>query len=537
MSVKVFVVDDELIFREHICSTILWEAHGLSLCGQAENGRDALEKFNEISPDIVLLDVNMPFMDGLTLGERLREINPNIEMVIISGYDEFEFAKKAMKLGVNNYILKPFENEELISTLLKIKTKIENRHQHERFVQKSIAEMEDALLYRLIHNFDHSQTEKIREELLHLNILIKSNRFQTAVIEFENREEKTLPSENFAYLRTNIKFILKELLTHRGNHLIFNHSDNTILVVMEIESSGGCEEFNRYLFRRISNITKKLPHFTVNMGVGSDHEGIDGITISYNEALLALQNKFIYGANKLFDYGLLSIREKSTEFFCSQMSKDLLLYIKSGNLSAIESALQELFEFIVKKEISFDNMLLICTGLVSICLSYITSIGKSINEVFEKDFSPISDIKNQKSIQSLQIWLIEIFKKTIAHLNNPMTSKADIILKEAIQYIKRNYSDSSLNVERIAQVLYHNSRYLRKIFQDKMGMTIVEYITTVRMEKAKQLIGESNMKYADIACMIGLSDKEYFSKCFKKHFGIPPSEYENEIIMNRKLQQ
>ena len=122
--IKIMIIDDEPIFREHLCATVDWKRYGFEVCAEAENGCEALEKVESSHPDIVLVDINMPFMDGLAFTEKLSGKYPRIAVVIVTGHDEFEYAKKAVKLGVKDYILKPFDNEELMSTLIKVRDKI-----------------------------------------------------------------------------------------------------------------------------------------------------------------------------------------------------------------------------------------------------------------------------------------------------------------------------------------------------------------------------------------------------------------------------
>jgi len=354
--IRLMLVDDEPIFREHLRTTVDWQACGFYICGEAENGREALEKLEICRPDIILADINMPFVDGLRLSEMLTEKRPDIAIVIVTGHDEFEYAKKAVKLGVKDYILKPFDNGELIATLERLKDKI-----------------------------------------------------------------------------------LKEK----------------------------CKWYN-YLSSDYTN----------------------------------------------------------TGFYSKEAYENLLFHMKSKNEDKLLEQLNRIFDCITEKKLSFVYSVTLCSSLVSLCLSCLTESGKKIEDEFGKDFSPLEEIKNKNSIEDLKKWITGLFQQTLRVLHAGKTTRAGKIAEEAKKYISINFSEQSLSVEKIAASLYINSRYLRKAFADNIGMTIVDYITGVRMEKARQLLENSSIKHAEIARMVGYGDAFYFSKCFKKHYGITPSEYE-----------
>lgn len=350
------LVDDEPIFREHLCTTVDWQSYGFEICGEAENGKEALEKLEICRPDIILVDINMPFVDGLRLSEIIAETHPYISIVIVTGHDEFEYAKKAVRLGVKDYILKPFDSGELIATL-----------------------------------------EKLKDKIL---------------------EEK-------------------------------------------------CKWYN-YLSSDYTN----------------------------------------------------------TGFCSKEAYENLLFHMKSRNEGKVLEELNLIFDCITEKKLSFVYSITLCSSLVSLCLSCLTESGKKIEEVLGKDFSPLEEIKNKNSIEDLKEWITGLFQKTLEVLHAGKTTRAGKIAEEAKKYININFNDPGLSVEKIAANLYINSRYLRKAFADNIGMTIVDYITGVRMEKARQLLENSNIKHAEIARMVGYGDAFYFSKCFKKCYGITPSEYE-----------
>ncbi len=354
--IKLMLVDDEPIFREHLCTTVDWLSHGFVICAEAENGKEALEKLEACCPDIVLVDINMPYMDGLRLSEILTQKYPGIFIVIVTGHDEFEYAKRAVRLGMKDYILKPFDNEELMGTLLKLK---------------------------------------------------------------------------------------EEIMKVRGKW--------------------------------------------------------------YNQLEPDCTN---------------------ADFCSGTAYENLMLYLKAQNAEKVEEELEHIFECVEGKKISVIYFSTICSGLISLCLSSLTEAGKNIETVLGTGFSPLEEIRNRESVDDLKAWIKDIFRRTLTALGAGKLSRSENIAEMAKEYIAENYREESLNVEKIARSLFINSRYLRRVFTAKTRMTLVDYITRFRMQKAAELLEGANIKHAEIAKMLGYSDAYYFSRCFKRFYGISPSEYE-----------
>lgn len=149
---KIIIVDDEPLYRKYLINSVEWEKYGFQVCCEAKNGIDALEKIHEYKPDIGLVDINMPFMDGLELAEKIREEALDVAVILVTGYNEFEYARKAIKFGVVDYILKPFDNEELMTPLLKVKESIEKKKIRRIEHREEVDFIKDRLLNMLVSN-------------------------------------------------------------------------------------------------------------------------------------------------------------------------------------------------------------------------------------------------------------------------------------------------------------------------------------------------------------------------------------------------
>ncbi len=524
---KVMIVDDESIFREYLQEKVDWGIIGLEVCIVAKNGVEALEQAIKTRPHIALVDINMPFMDGLTLSEKLRETMPEMRVVLITGYSEFEYARRAIKLGVEDYILKPFEDEELIRILMRLKGTILKERTEKAIAQNSFEITRERLLNTLISG-DYANTEKeLEEHLEYLGIKLNSHTFAVASIEIDDMYQRWEDSNEIALWKYAVSNILNEIAAKDGSSIIFNGSEGRIISILELESGNGRMEDNIQNFQRLCNYVNKYLNFTLTVGLGGVHKDFAGIRKSYLESLVALQNKLTSGNNRVIEYSALGSDYYNVGFFPSQVNEEILINLRLNDWEKTRLKIDEVFDYINKKRLSIEYTMIICTGLVSICLSYIIESGNEIKEIFGEGFLPFSQMKENSSLDSLHNWVLGLFSATLRYSGENKSSRPKKIVNSAREYIKNHFSQGELSLEQIAASLYINSGYLRAIFKRETGATITEYITDTRMTRAKELLESGNIKLSGVSEMVGYSDASYFSKCFKKYYGISPRDYQN----------
>ncbi len=390
-------MDDEPLIRKGIRAKLDCHALGIDILEEAFDGIDALKKIKHISPDIVITDIKMPGMDGIHLIKEALLCKQRCRFVVISGYSEFEYAKQAMKLGVQEYILKPVDPLELKRAIITIILSIE---------------------------------EQMKE---------RSNK-----VFCENCEQNN------------------------------SNRRETVLSIPEVSKS--------------RNMNKT--------GDGKE-----------------------YLADKS--------NTKGTGFYPNEINEKLITYLRLNNFDQIKKELDILFDYLDKKRLSDEYTYAIVISLKSICLSYITEMGKDIEDVLGKKFSPLSVVNRKITLEMANKLIFELFKKTVIYFSKNKKSKTKKVAEIVKEYIDRNYKDNKLNIERISKSLFLNPDYLRKVFKKELNITLTEYITGVRMRKAKELLESGNIRISDLCCEVGFNDASYFSKCFKKYYGLSPRDYEN----------
>jgi two-component system response regulator YesN len=281
-------------------------------------------------------------------------------------------------------------------------------------------------------------------------------------------------------------------------------------------------------YKRLCEVVKQYFDFTVTVGIGRPARGFKAVRSSYKDALAALQNKFIISGSKVLEYSKLESEGMNIGFYPSEINENLLLGLKMNDLDGIKAELVNVFAFIKEHRLSADYTITIFVGLISLCLSYITELGKNIEDIFGKNFSPYSEIRNLESMEATYHWFTELFEKIIHYSSQNKLTKSRILVKKVKDYIDSNLQDKDLALEKISRSVFINSSYLRKTFKREVGMTVSDYITSARMQKAKELLASGrDIAISRVSEVVGYSDVSYFSKCFKKYTGVSPSEYAN----------
>jgi len=287
---------------------------------------------------------------------------------------------------------------------------------------------------------------------------------------------------------------------------------------------------------RIIAFVKKYLKLNVFIGVSRVHTGNRFLSKSYNEALHALKDSLTSGGNNITRYEIINALEKGlTGIFTTEQKRRLLMATRMDNIDEVNKIIHSIFEDIRHLNTSVDYIAIKCSEIASTCFEFLAETNRDIKSVFGDDFYILKEIMKRKTIEEMEELIKEIFLKAM----NSGYSKAEIRFSKAVtdaqKYIEENYSNPNLKIDEIAKSVYVGRSYLCVLFKKEMGKTINNYITEIRMNKAKKLIEEGHDNVSDISVMVGYSDANYFGKCFKKIFGITPGRYIEEISCLKKF--
>ena len=526
--IKIMIVDDMPIFLEYLRGCIDWNSYGFEICCEAHDGKEALEKIDEYYPDVVLTDITMPYINGLELAEKITTDYPDISVILITGNNEFEYARKAVKIGVCDYIVKPFEKEELILSLLKLHDNIEkpvedSKLATEKELNEELSDELKALIYAGLSDKENlAQWEKKIFPNRHSygGYLVALVKFDTSFSHTRSdSREKLMNWENL------ITKLLADKLDIDGQFRLFHDFENNIVVLMNFESESAIDEYKGYEFTDIIQIIKSQLEIGCSIVLSKVSE-ISEVKRAYEKSLNFLAEK---GFGQLWDLR----NEGDVEILASldvimMLNKDLETLQADDAEAAINKLWAKLHE---KKQdesgISFTDMNLL-TSAVSILMTNIISSGFNVDTIYGEGFSPEKFLEGATTSRELCDNVIFLYRKRIEFEKGKKNSRTHSIANGAKEYIEQNYGDSTLSISDISEALCVNQTYLRKMFKSEMNMTLSEYITSYRMQEAKKLITSTENKLSDIAEKVGYNDVSYFSNVFKKFYGISPRSMTKE---------
>jgi two-component system response regulator YesN len=522
------IVDDESLFRQHMKERIDWESLGLVVCCEANNGIVALQQAEKYRPDLALVDISMPYMDGLELAEQLKQNYPYLFIILVTGHNEFEYARKAMRVGVMDYLLKPFDNEEFVMALQKARSFVLGAREESDLSKDYVPLLRESFLNKLIRqDLDIGQAE-IETSMLRFQMPIPPIRFRIVVTEIDNLYENWSSREIILWKHT-VSNMLHDLVKIEGEHLVFHDAEGHIVSILAFRNEQDLKAYNGHAFERLGRLVERHFKFTVTIGFGNPCHDYKQLHLSYQQALLCIQNKLTAGQGNFIWYDRLSGRPEKFDFFSVNLHEALIFQLRAKNWNKVKEYLEDAFSYMNKDGATLENAYTIMIGLISVCLSYAIESGHSIEDMFGAGFSPVQNVRRLASVQEGKDWITELYQKVMSATSSARSSKSLKIYNAAKTCIQEQFSDPDLTVEGISAQLYIDSSYLRRIFKREGEGSVSDYITYVRMQKAKELIGAGSKKLRYIAEQVGYNDPNYFSKCFKKQFGLTPTEYENRL--------
>ncbi|MDO4285104.1 MAG: response regulator [Eubacteriales bacterium] len=495
---KILVVEDEIYARESLIKQIReYDAQGQFTILQAANGEEGIALYQKQRPDLVMTDVRMPKIDGLRLLEKIRETDDRTQVVIISAYSDFEYARKALANGAVDYLLKPVENEALYHCLDKIV-------QRDRSEKKEVLVTGRDIVTRMI-------LDSIRQEK-HLTF-VEKNMFQ-----------KIFPS----YQITTLKFRNKmpdqeELLT--GIEQVCGNSFWTQLRFLELDAGIWglmvCPDTENTFFQRKIRRQMENYGYTVSMGVGGVHRKPEEIRDAYLEAVDALKYK-IYGESITFSERL---KEAVPEYHFSK-EKEMALQdaLQERNEKKTEESIRALFHEI--SEMGFVNAESLEVLYSKITLLFLQNLGENTQR--RESIGEIQKgILRFETLLDMEVFLVNIGRNICRMSRNSDKKNKRDVVEVMADYAKEHYGQD-VSVKILAeQVLFMNQDYLSHLFAEKKGISFSAFLRGIRMDKAKELLENENYSVTEVASMTGYNDTSQFIRVFKQETGKTPKKYKD----------
>lgn len=521
--IKIMIVDDMPIFREYLRSAIEWEAYGFEICCEAKNGEEALALCKIHEPDIVLSDINMPYMDGLNLAGQLRTHCPETAVVLITGHTEFEYARRAVKLGAADFIVKPFDKEELIVTLLALQDNIQRSIENANEQKNHLYTKREHDLRQIIYN-KHLALEDDSIKLGDV-IIRKEEHYRILAIAVDSRVDALGDFERAMSWKRSVTTMIENLIDEGNALYSFTDYEGHIIVLIHY-GLNPVETIEKEDFQPLIALLKDRLNLQVTIGIGTIHSGLDGLRRSFLEAGSALNQRFYAQLGpRVIPYETISKEEKAIGFYSQEVNEAIITALSQGLKAETMDLIAKVFQKTDEECYCDELKHMVYMGLTSLLLSYLVKTGHNLETIFPYGFKGSSVLLSGASDESQRAFIRDAYLSVLAFIQQRQDSRAYKIACEAAVAIKENYADPSFNMRELSMSLMVNQTYLRSMFKSEMGMTISDFVTKCRMEAAKSLLAKGMYKHAHIAEAVGYSDQGYFSKCFKRYYGVSPSDF------------
>lgn len=531
--IKVFLVEDEIIIRNGIKNSIDWEMHGYDFVGEASDGELALPMILEKKPDIVITDIKMPFMDGLELSEQVKKALPDTKIMILSGYNEFDYAKMAIKIGVTDYLLKPISSEKLLEAINKVAEEIKKEQSEKEQMNQYAREM---------------QENKEKDKFQFFNQVFAGSLPFGECLEQGKQLEMEISAEGYCVV------LFKVIMTEHP----MDYDEDIVNAAEEIEKMGEQTEKLLWFRRGVEGwgfivqgavgdeLTTRLEKLQENLekllekyknleyfgGIGSQVGRFSEIKKSYNDANRAFAERFSRNLSQFVMYSEVHKVQVQDEVEMHRLGtmaenrKMLERFLKTGTENEIESFMDAYFDAVGEQNL--QSMMLRQYIVMDTFIS-IQSLGNNLNiakEDIERELGDVREVSQYvQDLCATKKYLEDLVRRMIQLREQASGRRYSEIIEQARDYIGQNYMSEDISLNQVAASVNISPSYFSSLFSQEVGSTFVEYLTGVRMEKAKELLMCSDKRTSDIGYEVGYKDSHYFSYIFKKTQGCSPKEF------------
>lgn len=534
---KVFLVEDEIVIRNGIKNNIPWEREGFQFVGEASDGELAYPLIKKEKPDILITDIRMPFMDGLELSRIVKKEFPQMKILILSGYNEFDYAKTAIGIGVTDYLLKPITSAKLLEAVKNVRDVIEKEQEMSKMMELYQKEMEEnvhlekhKLWNALVSN--QMSTAEILETGQKLGMDFTASAYAAFLFKVMQDGDSTGCSREIVEVSERIE----DLSGEWEQVLTFDRSPEGWAFLVKGQSQEEVQQNLERCKQELHDLLEQYPGVEYFGGIGSCVQRLRDVSSSYLEAGKAFASRFFSEPNRLLccsDIPKLHAQDSEKIDVSNMRSKkseqeSVERFLKSGTLEEVDSFLEEFF--LDRGGKNYQSLLYrqyMTMDLFFTATDFLKGLGIDPEQLPEecRDINEI--VGRAASGEVMKTMIGKLFTATMGLRNSHSRKKYSALLEEACAFIRENYQREDMSLNTVAAQVNISPSYFSTIFSGETGQTFVEYLTSVRLERAKELLMSSNMRTGEIGYEVGYKDSHYFSYIFKKVVGCSPKEYKN----------
>ena len=524
--IKVFITEDESIVREGLRDIVPWEKYGFEFVGDAPDGEIALPLIRKLKPDVLITDIKMPFMDGLALSSIVSRELPDTKIIILSGYSDFEYARQAIALKVDQYLLKPITKAAIVKALELTRQNIqEEREQkdylrrYEQDIKKYESFSRRAFFEGLVEG--SMTVQQIYEEAGRLNLELTADGYNFLIFTVQSVDESTY-SETAA---VTLEGILDYFLRYPGC-ILFRSGLLSYAVLIMGDSEGLTELTERALDtiqRRCNAAAEQLNWYAA---LGKPTYRLSGLSQCYKDASHVLAYRHLLPGTHVFRAEMLRGEGVDSAACLEALDPGKLdpmvirNFLQTGTQEETGAFVQEYLQNLggAERSLLFRHYIMMSVRInAELCLQ---QLGCG-----QEDFARLPQPEVNLPAQRIGEYIVSVLTAALQLRDGKSQKESSDIMSSAIRYIEKHYTEETLSLNAVAQAINISANYLSALFSQKMGISFVEYLTQKRMNRAKQLLQRTNMRSSEIAYEVGYRDPRYFSFVFRKTQGCTPRAF------------
>lgn len=502
---QIIIIDDEPIVREGLKNLIPWEEYGYQICAEGIDGRDGLKKILEYSPELVLVDIKMPGLSGIELIKEARMNGYEGNFIILTGYSDFSYARSAVSLGVRAYLLKPIMVDELILCISEIKTVLDFKKHQEHFHNLCELKARQEVLRRLLISSDNQ--EELRRDMQLYNMDYHNPSFCVVIIHQKENNQEVGPSLMDDELLEN--------LIKRLNYIEKIVMDHQLVFICKAYDYEVCHDIHKWT----KNVMKGWLRDDYFIAIGHNVAHFEDIHFSYETAKFLSEYRFLYEEQRIVSIDI--FRDDITEI---DMSPEKISgYIDIGDLESIDLLYKRAKEFFKSKLMKEAEIKVLMINNMLLLRNILEQKYRDSMEAVPSFKQLVSDLQGADNLDSLMDMVMRYITKVVEGIG----VSSDHAIKRMIAYMNKNY-EQDLKLKELAKMFNYNSAYLGKVFRKEVGEGFNDVLNRIRIENAKRLLNETDLKVYQVSKAVGYQDIDYFYSTFKKMVGVSPKEYKRE---------
>lgn len=533
---RVLIVEDEEIEREYLLRHIDWSSMDMEVAGAMESAEDALEFADTVHVDVLLTDIKLIGMSGLKLAKKLLEKKPCLKVIILSGYQEFEYAREAVELQAFSFLTKPVEVEELKAVLGKVADKctneVEDRLERERL--NHLVEMNMPVLKSRF--FDDLVSGRLSDHEIYRNLTyygldLSGDSFNVLVAEIDGFQDVTCQMDQRDIHLHVVKVL--ECFGSTGDNIKavtfhLNEGRYSTIIGFNGLKAGEVNEASIQFAQSIQNRVNKQCGLSLTLGIGQGAASVSQLKVPFKQASDALAYKFYMGSNQIIHFNDINYYKNTSIVDTEEACKEIIKAIELCDSERLGAGIDRLFNDIRSQSCTQEYIKNICIHVISKVSVILLDMHESFSRILGSETLIWEKLLKMDTVFDLQNWLGNVLNTVIIYLMDKKSGCNKKIVKDMLSFIEKNYMEN-ISITDISRAVYLSPNYTSILFKKEVGESFTNYLIEYRINKAVQMLKETNLKVYEVGNCVGYTNTSHFCSAFKKYYGVSPNEYRERL--------